>query len=76
MTPPKKSRETGGEGNRDGLAYTYILRNELLGANIEGVKGQCDERRAVSSPERKNLFQVIKYEWFYKYNFEHLPFLV
>lgn len=57
VTPPKKSRETGGEGNRDGLAYTYILRNELLGANIEGVKGQCDERRAVSSPERKNLFQ-------------------
>lgn len=55
---PKKSRESGGsEGNRDGLAYTCLLRNELLGANIEGVKGQCDERRAVCSPERKNLFQ-------------------
>lgn len=53
---PKKSRESG-EGNRDGLAYTCLLRNELLGANIEGVKGQCDERRAICSPERKNLFQ-------------------
>nr|AGC79112.1 fizzy-related protein [Nilaparvata lugens] len=49
----------GGESNRDGLAYTCLLRNELLGANIEGVKGQCDERRAVSEPERNNLFQYM-----------------
>lgn len=73
VAAPKKSRESGGggggggggsgggenSGGRDGLAYTCLLRNELLGANIEGVKGQCDERRAVSSPERNNLFQYM-----------------
>uniref|UniRef100_A0A1B6M5E7 Fizzy-related protein homolog n=1 Tax=Graphocephala atropunctata TaxID=36148 RepID=A0A1B6M5E7_9HEMI len=53
----KKSREaTGGEGGRDSLAYSCLLRNELLGANIGAVKGPCDERRAVHSPERKNFF--------------------
>uniref|UniRef100_A0A1B6DR46 Fizzy-related protein homolog n=2 Tax=Clastoptera arizonana TaxID=38151 RepID=A0A1B6DR46_9HEMI len=53
----KKSRESVAEGNRDGLAYTCLLRNEILGANIEGVKGQCDDRQPICSLERKNLFQ-------------------
>ncbi|XP_054266543.1 fizzy-related protein homolog [Macrosteles quadrilineatus] len=53
----KKSRDTtAGEGGRDSLAYNCLLRNELLGANIGAVKGPCDERRAVSSPERNNFF--------------------
>lgn len=55
----KKSRDTtAGENNRDSLAYNCLLRNELLGASIGAVKGPCDERRAVSSPERKNFFHV------------------
>jgi hypothetical protein len=53
----KKARENG-EGGRDGLAYSCLLKNELLGARIEDVKGQCDERRAVIPVEGTNLFQV------------------
>ncbi|KAL1458986.1 hypothetical protein WDU94_011005 [Cyamophila willieti] len=56
---PKKTREVSGETSRDGLAYTCLLRNELLGANIEGVKGQCDEKRVIFSPDRRNLFQYL-----------------
>jgi len=40
------------------LAYSCLLKNELLGANIEDVKGQCDERRALVPLEGMNLFQV------------------
>lgn len=56
---PKKTREVSGETSRDGLAYTCLLRNELLGANIEGVKGQCDEKKVIFSPDRRNLFQYL-----------------
>ncbi|XP_066995193.1 fizzy-related protein homolog [Anabrus simplex] len=52
----KKARENG-EGGRDGLAYACLLKNELLGASIDDVKGQCDERRAFNPLEGKNLFQ-------------------
>lgn len=52
----KKARENG-EGGRDGLAYSCLLKNELLGASIEDVKGQCDERRALVPLEGMNLFQ-------------------
>jgi hypothetical protein len=55
----KKGRENG-EGGRDGLAYSCLLKNELLGASIEDVKGQCDERRALVPVEGMNLFQVQK----------------
>jgi hypothetical protein len=55
----KKARENG-EGGRDGLAYSCLLKNELLGASIEDVKGQCDERRALVPLEGMNLFQVQK----------------
>jgi hypothetical protein len=34
------------------------LKNELLGAGIEDVKGQCDERRALIPLEGTNLFRV------------------
>lgn len=30
----KKSRENNGEGSRDGIAYSCLLRNELLGTYI------------------------------------------
>ncbi|KAK7867418.1 hypothetical protein R5R35_003842 [Gryllus longicercus] len=52
----KKARENG-EGGRDGLAYSCLLKNELLGANIDDVKGQCDERRTLNPIEGRNLFQ-------------------
>jgi hypothetical protein len=42
------------------LAYSCLLKNELLGASIEDVKGQCDERRALLPLEGMNLFQVQK----------------
>lgn len=51
----RKARETG-EASRDGMAYSYLLRNEVLGSNIEDVKTQCDERRALSTREGSNLF--------------------
>ncbi|XP_046403553.1 fizzy-related protein homolog isoform X1 [Ischnura elegans] len=54
--PAKKARDNG-EGGRDGLTYSCLLKNELLGAGIEDVKGQSDERRALSPSEGKNLFQ-------------------
>ncbi|XP_014226887.1 fizzy-related protein homolog [Trichogramma pretiosum] len=53
----KKARENNAEGNRDGIAYSCLLKNELLGASIEDVKGQCEERRILSPLAGKNLFK-------------------
>ncbi|OXU30723.1 hypothetical protein TSAR_002008 [Trichomalopsis sarcophagae] len=53
----KKTRENNGEGSRDGIAYSCLLKNELLGASIEDVKGQCEERRILSPLAGKNLFK-------------------
>ncbi|XP_063245219.1 fizzy-related protein homolog isoform X2 [Bacillus rossius redtenbacheri] len=53
----KKARENG-EGGRDGLAYTCLLKNELFGASIEDIKGQCEDKQALS-PSGKNLFQFM-----------------
>lgn len=52
----KKTRESG-EASRDGIAYSCLLKNELLGASIEDVKGQCEERRVLSPLASKNLFK-------------------
>lgn len=54
-SPTKKARENG-EGGRDALAYSCLLKNELLGASIEDVKCQSDDRRALIPIEGKNLF--------------------
>ncbi|EEB13144.1 conserved hypothetical protein [Pediculus humanus corporis] len=51
----RKARESG-ETGRDGLAYSYLLKNEVLGSNIEDIKTNCDERRALSTIEGSNLF--------------------
>uniref|UniRef100_A0A146LV77 Fizzy-related protein homolog n=1 Tax=Lygus hesperus TaxID=30085 RepID=A0A146LV77_LYGHE len=40
--------------NRDGVAYSSLLRNEILGSNICGLKSQNDEKRAVCAVEEKN----------------------
>lgn len=52
----KKSRENG-EGSRDGIAYSSLLKNELLGANIEDVKSQSEERGTGNILQGKNLFK-------------------
>ena len=54
---PKKSREA--DGSRDGVAYSCLLKNELLGTEIDDVKTQSDERKAMSPVESNNLFKVI-----------------
>jgi hypothetical protein len=38
--------------------YPSLLKNELLGANIEDVRDQYDERRALVPLKGSNLFQV------------------
>jgi hypothetical protein len=40
------------------LLYSSVLKNELLGANIEVVKGQCDDRVVMVPSQGKRLFQV------------------
>ncbi|XP_071546432.1 fizzy-related protein homolog isoform X3 [Panulirus ornatus] len=50
----RKGRE-GGEG-KDGVAYTTLLRNELLGTNIEDLRDTPDERRALSPVQNPNLY--------------------
>lgn len=44
----------------DGLAYSALLKNELLGAGIEKVQDpQTEDRRLQpSTPEKKSLFTV------------------
>lgn len=44
----------------DGLAYSALLKNELLGAGIEKVQDpQTEDRRLqLSTPEKKGLFTV------------------
>ncbi|XP_056633434.1 fizzy-related protein homolog [Diorhabda carinulata] len=52
----KKARETG-ENVRDSSVYNILLRNELLGENIEDVKSQCDERQALTPVKSRKLFK-------------------
>ncbi|KAF5299330.1 hypothetical protein FQA39_LY02503 [Lamprigera yunnana] len=52
----KKVRESG-ETPRESSAYNCLLKNELLGENIENIKTQCDERQAVTPVKSKNLFK-------------------
>ena len=50
----------GGEG-KDGVAYTTLLRNELLGTSIEDLRDTPDERRALSPVQSPNLYHVCYY---------------
>lgn len=41
----KKENQSAADGNRDAIAYSYLLQNELLGASYDGIaKSHCDER--------------------------------
>nr|CAD7603229.1 unnamed protein product [Timema genevievae] len=47
----------GGDGNRDGVAYACLLKNEILGASIQDVKDHCGENINYLPPEGNNLYQ-------------------
>lgn len=53
-----KSKEPTADTSKDGLAYSCLLKNELLSAGIEDLKDQqTDERRILVPKESKNLFR-------------------
>uniref|UniRef100_A0A4W4GHD2 Fizzy-related protein homolog n=1 Tax=Electrophorus electricus TaxID=8005 RepID=A0A4W4GHD2_ELEEL len=59
----KKTKDaTSDTGKADGLAYSALLKNELLGAGIEKVQDpQTEDRRLQpSTPERRSLFNVTR----------------
>jgi len=60
VTPTKKAREAnsdaGNNSGKDGLAYACLLKNEVLGAGIEDVKEQMEERKVLSPMDGRNLF--------------------
>ncbi|XP_067118360.1 fizzy-related protein homolog isoform X1 [Centruroides vittatus] len=55
-TQTKKAKDATTDNNKDGVAYTCLLKNELLGTSIEDVKEQTEERKALSPAEGRNLF--------------------
>ncbi|CAM1321617.1 FZR1 (predicted) [Pycnogonum litorale] len=57
LTPTKKARETTPESSKDGIAYSCLLKNELLGTGIEDLKEQSLDRQTLSSLECKNMYR-------------------
>lgn len=53
---PKKNKES--DGSKDGAAYTCLLKNELLGTEIDDVKAQTDNKKQTGPTETNNLFRV------------------
>ncbi|XP_030639987.1 fizzy/cell division cycle 20 related 1a isoform X3 [Chanos chanos] len=58
----KKTKDASSDASKDGLAYSALLKNELLGAGIEKVQDpQTEDRRLLpSTPERRSLFNVTR----------------
>lgn len=56
----RKAKDATSDNGKDGLAYSALLKNELLGAGIEKVQDpQTEDRRLQpSTPEKKGLFTV------------------
>ncbi len=53
----KKKENSSGDGNRDALAYCFLLQNELLGASYDGIaKSHCDDRKSDGPSAQRNLF--------------------
>ncbi|XP_070478648.1 fizzy-related protein homolog isoform X3 [Equus przewalskii] len=54
----RKAKDATSDNGKDGLAYSALLKNELLGAGIERVQDpQTEDRRLQpSTPEKKGLF--------------------
>ncbi|XP_004555161.1 fizzy-related protein homolog isoform X2 [Maylandia zebra] len=57
-TVNKKTKDASSDNIKDGLAYSALLKNELLGAGIEKIQDpQTEDRRLQSSPpEKRSLF--------------------
>ncbi|GCB77185.1 hypothetical protein scyTo_0015624 [Scyliorhinus torazame] len=55
----RKAKDATSDNGKDGLAYSALLKNELLGAGIEKVQDpQTEDRRLQpSTPEKKSLFK-------------------
>ncbi|XP_076462564.1 fizzy-related protein homolog [Babylonia areolata] len=54
----RKTKDANTESTKDGLAYSCLLRNELLSAGIEDIKEmQTEERSALYPKESRNLFR-------------------
>ncbi|KAM6294886.1 fizzy-related protein homolog isoform 3-T3 [Aegotheles albertisi] len=58
----RKAKDATSDNGKDGLAYSALLKNELLGAGIEKVQDpQTEDRRLQpSTPEKKSLFTVTR----------------
>ncbi|XP_004395410.1 PREDICTED: fizzy-related protein homolog isoform X3 [Odobenus rosmarus divergens] len=58
----RKAKDATSDNGKDGLAYSALLKNELLGAGIEKVQDpQTEDRRLQpSTPEKKGLFTVTR----------------
>uniref|UniRef100_A0A4W3GQG2 Fizzy-related protein homolog n=1 Tax=Callorhinchus milii TaxID=7868 RepID=A0A4W3GQG2_CALMI len=58
----RKAKDATSDNGKDGLAYSALLKNELLGAGIEKVQDpQTEDRRLQpSTPEKKSLFKVTR----------------
>lgn len=52
----KKQRECG-ESARDSLAYSCLLKNELLGTEIEDIKNVSDDKLGYLSTSNRGLFK-------------------
>lgn len=58
QTPTKKAREATTDSNKDGIAYSCLLKNELLGAGIDDLKEQSVDRQISSPSEIRNMYRV------------------
>lgn len=57
-TQTRKAKEANTDSAKDGLAYSCLLKNELLSAGIEDLKEvQVEERKVLYPKETKNLFR-------------------
>ena len=56
----KKQKEASTDVSKNGLAYQCLLKNELLGAEIEDINEyrQSDERKAFTPLVNRNVFRV------------------
>lgn len=56
--PTRKAKEAPADNSKDVIAYQCLLKNELLGAGIEDIKEQAEERRVFAPLTTRNLFTV------------------
>lgn len=79
----KKVRENG-DNTRDNSVYGCLLKNEILGDDIEDVKTQCEDRQALTpvknlykygTPSKKVIFKKkIKFVFRKKYSYGAIRF--